>query len=428
MKTVRRILMGLSISSLCAFAATAQAENITLDVMHAWPGHNPFYEKVAQEFTKANPDITIRFRASPPNYDEAHQAVLRSMMTGKLPDVYFSGFHLLPEMVHSLERRKQAVDLKPFIEQEDKAWLETNYEPSILKLAQVDGKQYGLAFNASTPVIFYNADLVKQAGGDPDHFPTDWKSLIALGAKIAQTAKGTDGMAYDVHVWPDDWLWRALIMEQGAPVMNEDGKTVAFGDGSGLRALQKARSFVTDGAMALRDYDQSRQQFVSGKLGFIFASPNAARAFSELVGSRFTLRSSVFPLENKEAGKVPTGGNAMMILTADKARQEAAWKFIKFATGPKGQTDAVLGSGYMPTNKLALQPQYLGEFYEKNPNWGTSLKQIAYASPWGGYPGNHGVQIWRSQRDIISSVMRGDTTPEDGVAKMVKSTNDLLAK
>ncbi|ETF03880.1 sugar ABC transporter substrate-binding protein [Advenella kashmirensis W13003] len=428
MKTVRRILLGLSVSALCGHAVVAQAETMTLDVMHAWPGHNPFYEKVAQAFTKENPDIVIRFRASPPSYDEAHQAVLRSMMTGQLPDVYFSGFHLLPELVHALQRRKQAVDLKPFIEKEPAQWLTDNYESSILKLAQVNGTQYGLAFNASTPVIFYNADLVKKAGGDPDAFPTDWASLMALAARIGKTGDGTNGMAYDVHAWPDDWLWRALIMEQGAPIMNQDGKTVAFGGESGLHAMKKARSFVTDGAMALRDFDQSRQQFVSGKLGFIFASPNSARAFSELIGTRFELRSSVFPLENRETGKVPTGGNAMMILAKDDKRQQAAWKFIKYATGPKGQTDAVLGSGYMPTNKIALQPEYLGDFYKKNPNWETSLKQIQYASPWGGYPGNSGVQIWRTQRDIIGSVMRGNVTPEDGLAKMVEATNALLAK
>lgn len=430
MNIVRKKLFGFFAGATMCFAGTgmAQAEKITLDVIHAWPGHNPFYEKVAEAFGKANPDIEIKFRASPPSYDEAHQALLRGIITNKLPDVYFSGFHLLPELVDALDRRKLAVDLGPFIEKESADWLNANYEPSILSLAQVNGKQYGMAFNASTPIIFYNGDLVKQVTGSSDNFPNDWETAIELAGKIGQLGNGINGMAYDVHAWPDDWLWRAMIMEQGEPVMNADGKTVAFGGESGKKALDKAVRFVQEGAMGLRDFEQSRQQFVAGKIGFIFSSPNGARAFSDLIGDRFELRSAVFPIADKTNGKLPTGGNAAMILTQEEKRQQAAWAFIKFATGPEGQKLAVLGSGYMPTNKIALEPQYLGDFYKENPNWRTSLDQIQYAQAWGGYPGNNSVQAWRTQRDIIGNVMRGNVSVDAGLQQLVSETNKLLAK
>jgi len=431
MRISRRTAGGFIAAAALGLSGLARAETITLDVIHAWPGHNPFYEQVSEAFTKAHPDITIKFRASPPSYDEGHQALMRGIITNQLPDVYFSGFHLLPEVVAALKKRNRALDLKPFIDAEGADWLKANYEPTVLGLGQVNNVQYGMAFNASTPVIFYNADLVKKAGGNPDQFPNDWNALIELAAKIGKLGSGNaavNGMAFDVHAWPDDWLWRSLIMQQGEPIMNADGKTVAFGGASGLQALQLARRFVTDGAMELRDFDQSRQQFVAGKIGFIFSSPNGARAFSDLVGDRFDLRSAVYPIANRASGKIPTGGNAAMILATDKKRQQAAWEFIKFATGPEGQKLAVLGSGYMPTNKRALAPQYLGEFYKKNPNWETSLHQIQFAAPWGGYPGNNGVQVWRTQRDLIGSVMRGDMSPRDGLARMVAETNTLLSK
>jgi multiple sugar transport system substrate-binding protein len=419
---------GLIVTAALGLTGLARAETITLDVVHAWPGHNSFHEQVAEAFTKTHPDIQIKFRASPPSYDEGHQALLRGIMTNQLPDIYYSGFHLLPEVVAALKKRDRAVDLGPFMNAEGADWLKSNYEPSVLGLGQVKGVQYGLAFNASTPVIFYNGDLVKQAGGNPEKLPSDWNSLIELAAKIGKMGDGINGMAYDIHAWPDDWLWRALVMEQGEPIMNADGKTVAFGGTAGLKALELARRFVTDGTMSLRDFDQSRQQFAAGKIGIIFSSPNGARAFSDLVGSRFDLRSAVYPITNRNVGKLPTGGNAAMILTKDKKRQQAAWEFIKFATGPDGQKLAVLGSGYMPTNKHALEPQYLGEFYKKNPNWETSLHQIQFSAPWSGYPGNNSVQVWRTQRDLIGSVMRGDLTPHDGLARMVTETNSLVSK
>jgi multiple sugar transport system substrate-binding protein len=408
--------------------SAAKADPITVDVEHFSPSHNAFHEAVAAAFMKKHPDITIKFRNALPSYDEQHQSMLRASMTNNLPDVYHSGYHLLPEAVHQLQRRKQVIALDGYIAKEGQAWLNTNYEPAILNLGKVGGKVYGIGFNASTPVIFYNADLVKRAGGDPEKLPDNWSDLIALAGKIKALSGDVDGIAYDVHAWPDDWLWRSLILQQGEQVMKDDGKTVAFDGGSGLKGLKLARSIVTEGKMVLRDYEQSRQQFAAGKLGIIFASPNSARGFSDLIGTRFKLMSAIYPVSNTEKGVVPTGGNAMMILAKDKAKQDAAWEYIKFATGAEGQTIAVLGSGYMPTNKAALAPEFLGKFYDENPNWYTSIKQISRAAPWGGYPGTNGVKIWRTQRDLIGRVMSGDLSPEDGIAKITAETNALLPK
>lgn len=413
-------------ASLLCFSPTL-AQQITLEVEHFAPAHNAFHEKIASEFMKKNPNVTIKFRAALPSYDEQHQSLMRSSITNNLPDIYHSGYHLLPEVVHQLERRNQVITLDGYIAKEGQAWVDANYEPAVLGLGKVGGKIYGIGFNASTPVIFYNADLVKQAGGDPEKLPDNWADLIALGGKISALG-GVDGIAYDVHAWPDDWLWRALIMQQGEEIMKEDGKTVAFDNGSGLKALKLARSLVTDGKMVLRDFEQSRQQFAAGKLGIIFASPNSSRGFSELIGSRFRLMSTTYPVANLEKGQVPTGGNAMMILSKDKAKQDAAWEYIKFATGAEGQTIAVLATGYMPTNKASLAPEYLGKFYEENPNWYTSIRQIPRAAAWGGYPGTNGVKIWRMQRDLIGQIMTGKLTPEDGIVKITAETNALLPK
>ena len=46
--------------------------------------------------------------------------------------------------------------------------------------------------------------------------------------------------------------------------------------------------------------------------------------------------------------------------------------------------------------------------------------------PWQGYPGGNSVRIWRAQRDIITSVMRGETTPEAGLERLVAETNALM--
>ncbi|MBM6705208.1 hypothetical protein H6A60_12105 [Sutterella massiliensis] len=107
-------------------------------------------------------------------------------------------------------------------------------------------------------------------------------------------------------------------------------------------------------------------------------------------------------------------------------KQKAAWEYLKFACGPEGQKIAVLGSGYIPTNRQAEKPEYLGDFYKKNPLWYTPVTQIQYASAWQGYKGANGVKIWHKQRDLIGLVMRGELTPQEGLARIVKETEALF--
>ena len=81
---------------------------------------------------------------------------------------------------------------------------------------------------------------------------------------------------------------------------------------------------------------------------------------------------------------------------------------------------------YLREYRLAEKPEYLGDFYKKNPLWYTPIKQIPFAMGWQGYTGNNGFRIWTKQRDIIGLVMRGSITPEEGVRQIVSATESLF--
>ena len=183
MKINRRALMG-GLALGVAFAGLATpvlANEITLNVLYNLPGFTKFHQPLADEFMKKNPDVKINFLAPAAGYNEGQQQVLRSAVTGNLPDVYFSGYNLTAELVHTLAPRNQITDLSPFIQAEGgQAFLDKNYSPKMAALGQIDGKQYGLPVNASSPIIYINSDLVTKAGGDPDKMPTTFPELIAL--------------------------------------------------------------------------------------------------------------------------------------------------------------------------------------------------------------------------------------------------------
>lgn len=408
-------------------AMPAMAQQIELQVLYNLPGFTRFHQPLADRFMEENPDVKINFLAPAAGYNEGQQQVLRAAVTGELPDVYFSGYNLTAELVHTLAPRDQITDLGPFIEADGgQEYLDANYAPKMAALGQIDGTQYGLPVNASSPIIYINADLVRQAGGDPAAMPDTFDGLIELATRIDALDPGIAGMGYDIGGWPDDWLWQALIFQQGGTLVDEETGTVAFDNEIGLNAMNLVRRFVTEGGQDLLDWDQSRQQFGAGRTGFIFSTPAHVQTIEELVGDRFELTTSTFPLDDKENGGVPTGGNSAVILTQDETRQEAAWRYLKWITGPEAQDTIVRITGYLPTNRLATGPDYLAPFYAENPNVETASKQADRSLPWAGYPGGDSVRIWRTQRDIIGTVMRGEVSPEDGLAQLVEATNALM--
>ncbi|QPH54782.1 ABC transporter substrate-binding protein [Pontivivens ytuae] len=414
------------VSALALVApVAAMADTVELDVVHAWGGHARFHEPIAAAFMEQHDGVQINFRAPLASYTEGHQTILRQSLSGDLPDIWYSPYNQLGELAEALEARGDIVDLTPMMHAEGEAWITSNYAPNVLALGQVDGTQWGIPFNASTPIVYYNLDLIAEAGRTADPLPTSWDEMIELGAAISDTADDVDGIAYSVSEWGDDWLWQALIFSHGGALMNEERTEVLFGGDAGAQAVATLARLANETGMPLLSEEQTVQQFAAGKLGVFIGSTAEVRMMGELVGDSFEWRTGPFPIAAADGG-LPTGGNVAVILSQDPAEIEAAWEFVKFATGPEGQMITVLGSGYMPTNLQTASDEYLGEHYADNPDWTTSMQQWPVAQQWFGYPGNSGVRIWREQQGILASIIRGDVAPDAGLEQLVSTTESLL--
>src|SRR3546814_10836424 len=140
----------------------------------------------------------------------------------------------------------------------------------------------------STPVVFYNADLVEQAGADPDAFPNDWDVLIGLAGAIDALGQGVDGMYYELGV--DDWTTQGLILNFGGAMMTADATDIAFDGPAGQAAVELLRRFHDEGGQPAIGEEAARQQFVAGKLGMMIASNSGVRGLAADIGDRFTLR------------------------------------------------------------------------------------------------------------------------------------------
>ncbi len=377
-------------------------------------------EQVAAAFTKDNPDIAVRFPAPSPTYEDGVQLVIRQATAGGLPDVSFQGLNRL----RFLAERDLLVDVAPLLAKDGDPKAH-GWTPGILDLAKVGGKQVGLTFSASNPVVYYNAALVRRAGGDPDAFPRDWDGVLALAARIAALGDGISSMHYR---WPgDDWMFSALLYGYGGQMLSADEKTVAFGE-PGRKALSLLDRMVKDGRMPPLTTDAALQAFYAGKLGIFMGTTAYIGSMVKSVGPQVELRTTRMPVITP-TGRLPTGGNAVVVLTRDPARQAAAWAFARFAAGPVGQTIMVRGTGYVPSNTLTLEDdRYLGTFYRENPLFRPAMEQIPVMQPWYAFPGTNGVRITQTIVDNLARIVEQRATPDQVLADMTAEVQRLLPR
>jgi multiple sugar transport system substrate-binding protein len=380
------------------------------------------FGELKTEFEKQNPTIAVNYLPAYKEYEDAAQTALRQAIIKQLPDVALQAINLQRLFVD----RGIAVDLSPFIARE-KDWKGQGFSDSMMALGRYDGKQYGLAFAVSTPIIYFNEDLVRKAGGDPDNFPKTWDEIFALSKKIG--ALGNDNVGL-FHSWAitGNWMWQALVFSHGGRMTDDAEKTVAFDQAPGKKSIELLGRMVREGGMPDLTPESSRQAFFAGKLGIWTESTSLLRVADDGVAGKFKWRTATFPVPGPNA-KLPTGGASALMFATDPARQDAAWRYMKFITGAMGATIMVKGTGYMPPNSLpANDPAMLKSYYETKPNHLTSLRQQPFMTAWYGFPGENNLKIISVIKDRLQTVVDKSATPDAALAGMTADVQKLLPK
>jgi multiple sugar transport system substrate-binding protein len=214
------------------------------------------------------------------------QLMLRSALTNSVPDVGFQGLNF----VRLLADRGLAVPLDPFIAGETN-WADNGLSESALEMAKLGDAAYGIPFEISVPTIYYNADLLRQAGGDPENFPTTWQEIAELGKKI----KAQNGGIYFDYLTTGNWSFIALVQSLGGSMMAPDDRTVMFNGIEGKEALSILHSIGNSGMQDMTR-DQAKQAFVGGSLGILVTSSSDITLYTDQVAGRFELKVAPFPV------------------------------------------------------------------------------------------------------------------------------------
>lgn len=420
---MKRLVLLLSAMLLAAFTGIRVAAAVEITVLYPQPYlYQAPLEQIAKAFAEKHPDIQVKLLAPTKAYEETASAVLRGAVTGSMPDVAFNGTNLM----HLFVDRKLAIPLDGFVSKEP-AWDKQGYVPGMISTGMVNGRLYGMPFALSTPILYFNADLLRKAGGDPAAPPQTWPELLTLARKITDPGSNTHG-AYLLWTTTGNYLWQELLFTHGGQMLSDDGKAVGFDTPAGLKTFEVLRDLVKEGGMPNLTDEQGTQAFIAGQVGFYLASSARVNNLTSKVGKRFELGTAPFPSPRPDS-KVVSGGATMMIFAKDPAKQAAAWEFIKFAAGPIGQTIMVRNIGYMPSNQIAIDaPDLLGDYYRDNPNMRTAMSQRERTTAWLGFPGENSLKAIQIIYDAMESVVAGKATPEQALKRSATQVQALLPK
>lgn len=379
----------------------------------------PIHAAIIAEFTKVHPDVRIRVEAPYPDYEDLVQRTRLGLAQGSAPTLSFQGINQIRQFVDE----GHAYDLTPFTVGDPRWAPASGYYPEMMALGRWRGRQYAVPFAVSTPIVYYNADLLAAAGVDVTQLANSWPEIVRAATAVQRHDPTTTGLFYD-YLITGNWGFQALVYAEGGSMMSADEARVAFNDEAGLRAARLLRQFVDIGVMKDWNRRQGEQSFIAGKVAFYVSSTSWLKGVEEK--AQFDLRTMTFPAGSTGTRAVPTGGNAALVIARDEAQARAAYEYAMFAAGPIGTAIMVQGSGYMPMHAqgaAALEP-----FYAAHPNFRTSVDQIPHLVGWYAFPGRNQLKIIDTVRDALQSVVAGKVDAQTALDRAAVEVLPLIQR
>ncbi len=249
-----------------------------------------------------------------------------------------------------------------------------------------DGNMLSFPFNASTPILYYNKDLFRAAGLDPEQPPKTWPELGIMAQRL-RSAGAACGFTTS---WPS-WI----NVENFSAFHNVPMATRSNGL-AGLDATLTVNNPVTVRHIAqlaewqktkLFDYSgrgtAAEPRFQKSECG-IFLGSSGTRA-DIIANAKFDVGYGLLPYWPDVAGAPQNSmiGGATLWVLRDRPRDEykGVAKFFAFLSQPDIQAAWHQNTGYLPITRAAYELTKMQGFYARNPGTDKSIEQITLKSP-----------------------------------------------
>ncbi|TMJ63438.1 MAG: sn-glycerol-3-phosphate ABC transporter substrate-binding protein UgpB [Alphaproteobacteria bacterium] len=261
------------------------------------------------------------------------------------------------------------------------------YLPAVVGYySDVAGNMLSFPFNASTPILYYNKNLFRAAGLNPEIAPKTWPEVGAAAKRLRQSGAAC-GFTTS---WPSWINVENFSAYHNLPISTEANgfggldAMLTFNNPVLVRHIAQLAEWQTDKAF---DYSgratKAEPRFQKGECG-IFIGSSATRADIN-ANSRFEVGYGLLPFWPEVAGAPQNtiiGGATLWVLRNRSGEEyRGVAKFFGFLSKPEVQAAWHQNTGYLPITRAAFDLTRAQGFYDRNPGAAISIEQITLKPP-----------------------------------------------
>ena len=399
-------LLASAIAGMGYSPAAAQTP-VTLTFWNGFTGPDrPGVEALVKQFNDAHPNIQVTMSISP--WDSLMQNLLTQLSTGQGPDIMGIDPLNLPQYAQS----GYVSDISDVFAS-GSAMDPKNFPPAYIKLLQYNGKFYGAPMTFATLMMYYNKDLFKAAGLDPNKPPTDWDTWITDIKKLTNPATGQYGLAIPEHDTVPNWP--IFVWGNGGDIIR-DGKS-ALNDPKTVQALQMWGDLVTQNKITPIDLSgaDADKLFQTGKAAMEITGPWQVQGYLDA-----KLNFDVTAPPAGPAGPVTAATADVLMIKSASPHQAEARQFIEFWDSQTSQA-FYSNTVHFPPARIDIQSQLTND-------WSAKFAAAAPTSRF--YLGGLtvGPQIDTSVFiPMVQSITQGQSSAKDAAANADQQLTQLLA-
>lgn len=348
---------------------------ITLEFWHAMGGNlGELVDELVTRFNNSQDGIVVNatYQGS---YDDTYNALLAAFDAGSEPNIT-QNFDLATQTMIDTER---IIPVHQLISEYGGFDPEVMV-PAVREYYSTEEGLVALAFNSSTPLIYYNEAMFEEAGVEPP--PTGSWTFSEFKEKCDQLMEA-DVSQFCFTYGQVGWYFEQILANSGGLYFNNDnGRTarateVRFNQGQGVEVFTFLTDLINEGyAPNLGNtWTETDSTFTTEQAAMMIDSTSDVSIIEK---SEFDVGTAFIPhSDSSERNGVIIGGAALWLIeTGTPEEQEASWEFMKFMAAPEQQITWHTGSGYFPVRTDMSDSAELQEFWDENPNFVTAIEQL----------------------------------------------------
>ena len=421
-RTFNQLVAAAALATL-SFGAYAQAQTeISFFYPVAVGGPiTKLIDEYAADFGKENPGIKVT-----PIYAGTYQDTIVKALTANKSGTPPVTSVLLSTDMFTLIDEDAIVPIDTFVKTaDDRAWLGTFYKAFMLN-SQSAGKTWGIPFQRSTIVMYYNKELFKAAGLDPNKPPATWAEMADAAKKL--TVKDASGKVtqYGVQIPSSGfpyWLFQALAIENGVAMANDAGNAVKFDDPAVIEALQYWIDLTKQGVhpSGIVEWGTTPKDFFEKKVAMMWTT--TGNLTNVRTNAKFDFGVAMLPA-GKKRGSPTGGGNFYIFKKASPAQQEAAFKFAKWITQPERAAKWSMDTGYVAISEAAYDTAALKKYGADFPPALVARDQLPFALA--EFSTHDNQRVTKALNDGLQAALTGSKTAAQAMKDAQAEADRLL--